>query len=471
MIRIHNVTLRQATVRTRFPFHFGIAVMVELPHAFVQVDAEIDGVAAQGIAADHLPPKWFTKDPTRDPKEEVGDMVAVIRHAARAGQDIRAASVFAFWEELYLRQAAWGGGAGHPPLLYHFGTSLIERALIDAFCRRHQSPFHRLLQANAFAIRLEWIHPNLKGSAPADWLPRQPLDSVLCRHTVGMADPLDEGDIPQGSELDDGLPYSLAACIRRYGLRHFKIKINADRERSLARLGAIARIIERETGGDYAVSLDGNECFDTVGDFRGYWDAAMGIPDLRKFLGRLLFVEQPIRRQAALGEEVRETFASWPGRPPVIIDESDAEIESLGRAVACGYAGTSHKNCKGVFHGVANACFLAERRRSAAAGQWIMSGEDLTNIGPVALQQDLAVQAALGNESVERNGHHLFRGLSFWPAAIQEEALAHHPDLYEATSGGWPTVAIKGGRIALSTVNRAPFGAAVLPPVGAFPLL
>jgi hypothetical protein len=33
----------------------------------------------------------------------------------------------------------------------------------------------------------------------------------------------------------------------------------------------------------------------------------------------------------------------------------------------------------------------------------MMSGEDLCNTGPIALLQDLAVMAALGIESVERN--------------------------------------------------------------------
>ncbi len=59
-----------------------------------------------------------------------------------------------------------------------------------------------------------------------------------------------------------------------------------------------------------------------------------------------------------------------------------------------------------------------------------MSGEDLVNIGPVALLQDLAAQAALGNASVERNGHHYFRGLSVFPPSISEAMLARHGDLY-----------------------------------------
>ena len=68
---------------------------------------------------------------------------------------------------------------------------------------------------------------------------------------------------------------------------------------------------------------------------------------------------------------------------------------------APGYAGTSHKNCKGIFKGLINRCLIEQRRSDGETT--IMSGEDLCNVGPVALLQDLAVCAALGIESVERN--------------------------------------------------------------------
>jgi hypothetical protein len=50
-------------VRTRLPFKCGIVTMTRTPHAFVRIWLEVDGKPATGIAADHLPPKRFTKDP------------------------------------------------------------------------------------------------------------------------------------------------------------------------------------------------------------------------------------------------------------------------------------------------------------------------------------------------------------------------------------------------------------------------
>jgi len=148
----------------------------------------------------------------------------------------------------------------------------------------------------------------------------------------------------------------------------------------------------------------------------------------------------------------------WKDAPPVIIDESDSEVESLPQALDLGYAGTSHKNCKGVFKGIANACLLAKRRRENPSRNLLLSGEDLCNIAPWALLQDLAVQATLGIESVERNGHHYFAGLSVFPEAIREPVLAAHTDCFVRSERGWPRLDVRDGRLKLGSVNRAPFG-------------
>jgi hypothetical protein len=65
---------------------------------------------------------------------------------------------------------------------------------------------------------------------------------------------------------------------------------------------------------------------------------------------------------------MKDGFDSWPEAPPMIIDESDAELTSLRRALELGYRGTSHKNCKGVFKGLANRC-LVESVSSQAPGR------------------------------------------------------------------------------------------------------
>ena len=88
----------------------------------------------------------------------------------------------------------------------------------------------------------------------------------------------------------------------------------------------------------------------------------------------------------------------------------------------------------------------------------IVSAEDLSNIGPVALLQDSAAVAALGIDHAERNGHHYFAGLSMFAPDVQDLVLSRHGDLYRRHERGFAALAIKQGVISLRSVNRAPFG-------------
>jgi len=439
------------------PFRYGIATLTQLPHAILRLTFEIDGVTQHGVAADNLPPKWFTKNAARDPSDEIAEMFVVIRAALDHARTIQAETPFAFWQALYDAQSAWAKTHHLAPLLAHLGTSLVERALIDAFCRSRGTTFAAGLQTNLFGLDLGSLHASLHGSAPRDWLPARPVSEVFARHTVGLSDPLDSAELSAADRIHDGLPQTLVECIRAYGLRHFKIKINGEAARDRDRLLRMAEIFAQECGDDYAFSLDGNESFREVAPFAEMFRSLQAIPELRAFWPHLLFVEQPWHRDVALSPSLGNLAEAWPDRPPVIIDESDAEKDSTSRALALGYAGTSHKNCKGIFKSVANACLLAQRRR--AGFPTMLSGEDLTNVGPAALTQDLAAAAALGITTIERNGHHYFAGLSEFPADLQAHALKYHPDLFERSPAGWPRVLVKNGRVALDSVNAAPFGA------------
>jgi hypothetical protein len=460
-LRIVGTDLRILNMRARMPFRYGIATMTATPHLFCRVELEIDGRRQAGTSADHLPPKWFTKDPRTSVRDDVAEMIQVITTAcdiARAAP--KSATVFDLWRRVYDGQAAWGGGWGKPPLLSHFGSSLVERAAIDAFCRHEGVSFARAVRRNWLGVKLGQIHPELEGAEPKELLPAEPLRSVVARHTVGLSDPLTDGEVGPEERVDDGLPQSLEACIRVYGLTHFKIKLFGDVAKDVERVGRCADVIERTLGRDakYAHTLDGNENFKAVGPLREFWEKLTGEPRLAGFLRRLIFVEQPLHRDVALGPEAAKEFAAWGGRPATIIDESDGELSSSRKALEAGYVGTSHKNCKGVFKGIANACLIEHRRREDRSREYVLSGEDLCNVGPVALPQDLAAAATLGVGHLERNGHHYFRGLTMLPERMQETVLHAHPDLYRRHEAGFPTVAIEGGRMRIGSAVEAPFG-------------
>lgn len=459
-IAVTATELFPVEVETRMPFRYGIATMTRLPHLFVRARVEISGREQLGVAADHLPPKWFTKNPATSFAEDISEMLAVIRHACEAASQLAPApTVFAFWQALSAAQKSWAEPRGHPPLLWNFGVSLLERAVIDAFCRATGTTFARAVRENTLGLRLGDIYRELADAAPAEFLPADPLRSIVVRHTVGLADPLTDADITPGERVNDGLPESLEAYLREDAITHLKIKLCGDLERDRARLHRIIEVLAAH-GGDGVFTLDGNESFERVEPLRRMWETLRADPPIARFLERLLFVEQPLHRDAALTAETAAELLAWEERPPMIIDESDGEIDALAVALASGYAGTSFKSCKGVCKGIANACLIAHRLRIEPARALHFSAEDLCNIGPVALLQDLAVVATLGIPHAERNGHHYFAGLSPFPAELQKPVLRKHGDLYLRHRDGFPTLRIADGRIDIGSVVDAPFGVA-----------
>ena len=454
--KITGASIHQIQLKTRMPFKYGIATMTEVPMVFVRIEAEIDGTKTAGIASDLLPPKWFTKVPEDPLEKEISDMLQVIRKALSQALGQAADSAFDLWKLIYDGQSRWAEANNIPALLAHFGTSLVERALIEATCKAGNKTLGQALLSGSLGFEPSRIHSCLEGQSASSLLPKTPLAKVQARHTVGLGDPLDSNQIDADDRIDDTLPQSLDQCIQAYGLRHFKIKINGDIEWDLDRLKNVAKCIEQHAKSDFAFSLDGNEQFQSVTAFRDHWNILHAEPELDTFFDHLLFIEQPLHRDGALNESLKSEFDQWPDRPAVIIDESDATIESLPQALAIGYAGTSHKNCKGIFKGIANACLLEHHRRNGT--KTVMSGEDLCNVGPVAVIQDLAVMATLGIESVERNGHHYMAGLSQFPERTREQVLNAHDGLYKTSETGWPTLAICNGEIDLTSVNTQAFG-------------
>jgi hypothetical protein len=444
--------------RTRFPFRYGIASMTEVPHLFVRTRVTAGNVSSFGLTSEGLPPKWFTKNPATTFEQDLPEMLEVISHAAKLGEQIggRPITFFDFWRELYRQQEVWAESRKLAPLLSNLGVSLVERAVLDGLCRIAGQPLHRMIAANRLGLRLGEVHAELGNAQPADLLPATPLDSCFVRHTVGLGDALSLADIPASERVDDGLPQDLESSIRAYGLRYFKVKLFADAERDFGRLRELSCLLEREMGEDFFVTLDGNENFKSFDAFREFWQQASSDANLCALWKRILVVEQPVHRDRALSEDAGAALGAWPDRPPLIIDESDGAISDLPRALELGYAGTSHKNCKGIVKGIANACLLEERRRTGHRA--VLTGEDLCNLGPVALLQDLALMSLLGIEHVERNGHHYYRGLSLWPDDWQEKVLVTHEDLYERRQQGFVALKIRQGRIQLGSVNAAPLG-------------
>lgn len=440
----------------RMPFHFGNTTLTELPHLFVRIEGGDELAGQEGIAAEGLSPLWFLKEPGVTFSDGLDQMLEVIDEATARAKEIKADTVFDFWMALYEQQRKWAATTDHPPLLWSFGVSLIERAVIDAFCRKRRTTFHRAVHENTLGIDLGEIYPPLTNTVPADYLPTEPQRETAIRHTVGFTDPVTADDLDAESRLQDGLPQTLAQYVERQGVSFFKIKLSGDAERDSERLVRLADVFSDLDR--YAVTLDANEQYGDADSFRADWEQLTDTPGTGPLLEHLYYVEQPLARGNALTDATQETFTDWDDRPSMIIDESDGELQSLARALECGYVGTSHKNCKGVFKGIANACLIEHHRHEKQNKEYVISGEDLSTVGPVSLLQDLAVMATIGKKHVERNGHHYFRGMAMLPNGLQDDLLDAHSDLYRKHERGFPTLDIEEGRISLNTVVDSPFG-------------
>lgn len=448
------------TGRLRVPFHFGDVAVTRSVHVLLELVVEIDGGRETGVAMGGLHPGWFFKDPDMTFAAGIEAMCDAFAAAWGASTAIEADSPFAFRRALYGTQRSWAADRDLPALAWNYGVSLVECAVIDAACRYHDATFARAVREGLLGIDPGAIYDELAGLDPADALPDESAREMALRHTVGLTDPLtdtDLDDLSADERPDDGLPITLREQIETYGVDRFKIKLSSDLERDQTRLRRIAGVLDRSDLDSYAFSLDANEGYRSIEAFRRDWRQLVDDPDLRDFLDSLLYVEQPLARDAALGPDTARVLRDWDA-VPIIIDESDDRPDSLGRALDRGYAGTSHKNCKGTFKGVVNRCLIEHRRTTDPDGTYILSAEDLTTLGPIELTQDLAVAATLGMDHVERNGHHYYRGLDAFPDSLVDATLTAHGDLYRRHERGFATLAIDDGTLALDSVVDAPFG-------------
>ncbi|MFB9808919.1 hypothetical protein ACFFQF_29130 [Haladaptatus pallidirubidus] len=77
------------------------------------------------------------------------NMVDVFRSAADIAKSLDTKpTAFAFWWSLYERQRERADDTNHPALLWSYGVSLVEQALIDAVCRAKGVSFPTAVREN-----------------------------------------------------------------------------------------------------------------------------------------------------------------------------------------------------------------------------------------------------------------------------------------------------------------------------------
>jgi hypothetical protein len=458
--------LRNST--TRIPFRYGKATLTRCPQAVLRVTVDCDGVVQHGFSGDCLPPGWFDKSPGKSFRCQLDEMLRVIAFSQQAYADALASPTefFPAWRSADERIGRQAGEWGLPPLLASFGSSLVERAILDAACRRHNAGFAAALRQNLFGIDAGLIHHELRGTAPRDWLPQAPLTSVFARQTVGLLDPLTLDEIAPADRLDDGWPQAIEEYATRRGVRYYKVKVSNRLEADLDRLTRLARLLERHLGREYRLTLDGNEQYTHASDFAALVSSILARRELATLWENVLAIEQPFDRAIALDPAHTAGIRELSRVKPLIIDESDGTLDAYPQALAIGYRGVSSKNCKGAIRSVLNAGLTWLHNDRGRRAHFAMTAEDLCTVGIVPVQSDLCLAATLGLHHVERNGHHYHPGLRYLPEQERRAALAAHGDFY-AEEQGIVGPRIADGLMAIGSLHGPGFGFAVEPDMAA----
>jgi hypothetical protein len=458
-LALESVDFFMRNIHMRLPFRYGNACLVASPilHARLRAKGE-DGREVTGVSADLLIPKWFDKDPAKNYRQNIEDLIAVARVGVRqfldAGSGLTAP--YALWFDAYHRVLEETAAAGYNGLTGSFGSTIIERAVIDAACQLGDADYHSMVHSGRLGIDPGAVHEELAGMTVSDCLPSQPLDALYVRHTVGLGDPILDSDIPESDRLGDGIPQSLEAWVKEARVRYFKVKVCADLDADMARLAEIARLLDTCAAPGYGVSLDANEQFKSGADLAAWLEAAHAADELRNLLAHLIFIEQPMERGVALSAEGAQGFADFADLPPVVIDESDDSLDAFKRSVELGYRGTSVKNCKGVFKGILNRMLVEHYNRTHGSG-FTLTGEDLSNQPIVALQQDLCTLSVLGVPHAERNGHHYCGTLDHVSSSELNTCLVTHGALYESF-GKSARLRIRDGAVDLRSLRCPGYG-------------
>lgn len=430
---IDEIRYSERDVVLRLPFRFGNATVESCPQVYVRARIRFaDGSTAEGCSAEMMIPKWFDKNPALTNDDNFAQLrraLTIARDAYTSDRELRTA--WQHFAQHYRPILRAGRAAGLDALVASYGPALVDRAVLDALCLHLNCSASAALTANApgVAPRAMGLADDLDAFSMDAFMSAQTHRGltgrrIAARHTVGLADALEVRavDAPQ-----DGLPATLVEVIERYGHRYFKLKLSGDAAADVARLGDIARVIDKQAE---LITLDGNEQYAHVEQIEEFLDRLDATPALARFRRKIAFIEQPLPRAIALETDVSALAA----RMPMLIDESDATIDAFVRGRASGYTGVSSKSCKGIYKSILNAA-RCEAWSEASGEAFFQSGEDLTMQAGVGVQQDLALVGWLGLTHVERNGHHYVNGMSALPVEEQARFGEGHAALYEHSAG------------------------------------
>ncbi|MEA2930378.1 MAG: hypothetical protein QOG38_2806, partial [Hyphomicrobiales bacterium] len=319
-LRLIEATFHERPVRLRLPFRFGAVTLTEAPQVFVRARVQLEGGReGEGVSAEMLTPKWFDKSPHLSNEDNFDQLRLSLRMARNSLAAAGYATPFGL--------SAVVDGPHHEVcaalelngLVASFGLALIDRAIIDALGRIEGASAFALVRANRLGLDTTTAH-DLAGFDFDKFLgDLKPAPSIHARHTVGLVDAITRAET-EGKRLDDGLPESLEEVVAAYGHRYFKLKVGGKIQEDVARLSAIAAVLDKIPQ-PYHATLDGNEQYPDIDSVAALWRRMGEEPRLQRLKSSILFIEQPIARDRALSAPV----GALSDEVAIEIDESDAD--------------------------------------------------------------------------------------------------------------------------------------------------
>lgn len=453
-----EIEIRQRPYTLRMPFKFGVTVATRGFQTMVRARVKLaDGTEATGYAAEALGAKWFDKDLSLSDADNHHQLRKSLELASEAALAAGPATPFDLFAANYQPHVNACAALGLNALIASYGQSLVDRAILDGLLRGRGASFFQAMRSNLAGLRSDPIAPELFGfNFDCQFEAKTPPSFINVRHTVGLVDPITDSDIPPGARINDSLPETLDEVVATYGNRYFKLKVGGEEAADIDRLERIASVLD-QIDQPWFTTLDGNEQYPDADAIAAFYRKLSERPKLSRLAASILYLEQPINRKEALARPIAELARLV----PVIIDESDGTLSAFAEARDLGYTGVSSKACKGIYKSILNHA-RCQVWNSKGDGRFFMSAEDLTCEPGIAIQQDLSLVTLLGLTHVERNAHHFIDGFGGRSPAEAQIFLRRHPDLYR-DDGGNIRLRIEEGRLSISSLDCAGFGASIAP--------
>ena len=304
-LRLEAVECFERDVKLRLPFRFGVITVTRSTQAVIRATIALeDGRTSVGVAAETLSAKWFDKSPAFSDAQNLDQLRQSLGLAIDLYRAQGWSTPFGLYAGTYVEQQARGADLGLVPLVASYGPALLDRAILDALGRAEGLSFAAMISRNVAGIGATELTPDLAGyDLPRFLASLKPGPDIAVRHTVGLVDPIVAADQKPGERVNDGLPETLEEVVAHYRGRYYKLKVGGNVAADLERLTRIAAVLDRAAG-DYRATLDGNEQYDDVEGIAELWRRMRETPALARLVASTLFIEQPIKRAAALTKPV-----------------------------------------------------------------------------------------------------------------------------------------------------------------------